>query len=247
MTLLLLAGTSEARRLAARLALEGVPALASLAGVTREPSALALPTRRGGFGGDEGFSDFLDDHRIAAVIDATHPYAARITRRTHSVCSTKGVPLLRLERPGWSPREQDRWRFVANEAEAVARIPGDAVVFLATGRQSLPAWTGLRARRVYLRVIDPPTAALPFTGDYVVGRAPFDRASEAALFRHLGVTHLVAKDSGSADARPKLDAARDLGVEVILIRRPSRPEGLTVVETTEQALAWVKMLLLRSA
>ncbi len=246
MTLLLLAGTSDARRLAAALAERSIPAIASLAGATREPVALPLPTRHGGFGGAEGFGAFLDAERISAVVDGTHPFAVRITQRTHRVCAARKLPLLRLERPGWTPGPGDRWTFVADEAEAAQLIPKDATVFLATGRQSLPAWNGLRARAVHLRVIEPPTKALPFPGSFVVARPPFDRTAEADLFQRLGVTHLVVKDSGAAEARTKLDAAGDLGIEVLVLRRPPRPDGLVVVPTIEEALAWVAELPFRS-
>lgn len=244
--ILLLAGTSDARRLAAALAERGIPAVASLAGATREPVALLLPTRHGGFGGAEGFAAFLDAERISAVVDGTHPFAARITERTHAVCAARGLPLLRLERPGWAPEGSDRWTFSADEAEAARLIPSDATVFLATGRQSLPAWAGLRARSVHLRVIDPPVEPFPFAGSFVVARPPFDRASEADLFKRLEVTHLVVKDSGAPEARTKLDAARDLGIEVIVLRRPPRPEGLASAPTVEDALAWVQALPFRS-
>jgi len=242
MTLLLLAGTSDARRLAGGLAKRSVPAIASLAGATREPEPLALPTRHGGFGSAEGFAEFLQTHGIRAVLDATHPFAARISPRTHEVCAAKGVPLLRLERAGWTPGPGDRWSFVADEAEAKALIPPEAIVFLATGRQSVPAWEGLRAKAVHLRVIDPPTGPFPFAGGLVVARPPFDREAEAALFRRLGVTHLVVKDSGAAEARPKLDAARDLAIEVLVLRRPPVPAGLSTVATVEEALAWAVAL-----
>lgn len=242
MTILLLAGTSEARRLAAALADRGLPAIASLAGATREPAPLPLPTRHGGFGGAEGFEAFLDARRISAVIDATHPFAARITARTHAICTVRALPLLRLERPGWIPGPEDRWTFVADESEARRLIPEGATVFLATGRQSLPAWEGLRAQAVHLRVIDLPGGPFPFPGGFVVARPPFDEAAEAALFRRLGVTHLAVKDSGAADARAKLDAARALGIEVLVLRRPPAPPGLRTVAMPEEALAWAVAL-----
>ncbi|TNC50450.1 cobalt-precorrin-6A reductase [Rubellimicrobium rubrum] len=246
MRLLLLAGTSEARQLAAILAAEGFPAIASLAGATRTPAPLALPTRHAGFGGMEGFEAFVVDQRIGAVIDATHPFAARITQRTHDVCVRMGVPLLRLERPAWVPRDGDRWTYLGDEAQGIERIPEAAVVFLATGRQSLSAWTGLRAGQVYLRVIDRPAEPFPLPGSFVTGRPPFDLAAETELFERLGVTHLVAKDSGSAEARPKLEAARNLGIEVLILGRPARPSSLLVVETVEQAADWARRLPFRS-
>lgn len=242
MTILLLAGTSEARRLARELAERNIPALASLAGATREPAALPLPTRHGGFGGSEGFAAFLSGEAIGAVIDATHPFASGITARTQAVCAARGLPLLRLERPGWSPAIGDRWSFVADETEARRLIPADATVFLATGRQSLPAWGGLSARSVYLRVIDPPEGPFPLPGGFVVGRPPFDGDAEAALLARLGISHLVVKDSGATEARAKLDAARDLGIEVIVLRRPAAPPGLVTVNTVEEGVAWAVAL-----
>lgn len=245
--ILLLAGTAEARRLAARLADNRIPAMASLAGATREPAPLPLPTRVGGFGGDAGFAAFLDAHPITAVIDATHPFAARVTARTFAACAARGLPLLRLERPAWTPGPGDRWTRVADEAEAIRLLPPEATVFLATGRQSLPAWAELRARRTYLRVIDPPTGPFPLPGAYVTARPPFDRAAEADLFRRLAVTHLVVKDAGGADSRPKLDAARDLGLTVLILRRPEPPPGLRIVPTVDEALAWAVALSFSSA
>jgi precorrin-6A/cobalt-precorrin-6A reductase len=245
--ILVLAGTAEARRLAALFADRDIPAIASLAGATKEPAPLPLPTRIGGFGGAEGFTAFLDANRITAVIDATHPFAARITSRTHAICTARGLPLLRLERPAWTPGPGDRWTYVADESEAAALIPPEATVFLATGRQSLPAWAGLRARATYLRVIDPPTESFPLPGAYVTARPPFDRAAETELFRRLAVTHLVVKDAGGTDSRPKLDAARDLRVEVLILRRPEPPEGLRIVRSVDEALAWAVALSFSSA
>jgi precorrin-6A/cobalt-precorrin-6A reductase len=131
---------------------------------------------------------------------------------------------------------------VADEAEARRLIPPCATVFLATGRQSLPAWNGLIARSVHLRVIDPPDEPFPFRGGFVMARPPFDQAAEAGLFAQLGISHLVVKDSGAAEARAKLDAARDLGIEVIVLRRPRGPPSLAAVTTVEQALAWAVAL-----
>lgn len=247
MTILLLAGTSEARRLAAELAASEILVMASLAGATRDPAPFPLPTRHGGFGGAEGFVAFLELHGIGGVIDATHPFAARITARTHAICAARNLPLLRLERLGWTQAPGDRWTFVADEQEARRQIPPDAAVFLATGRQSLSAWRDLDARAVHLRVIDPPTERFPFPGGFVVARPPFDLAAEAALFARLGITHLVVKDSGAAEARAKLGAARELGLEVLILRRPPAPLDLATVTTVEEALAWAVALSFQAA
>lgn len=241
MSVLLLAGTGEARRLAARIGEAGVPVLASLAGAVRAPLELDVPVRIGGFGGDEGFRRVLREAGIRAVVDATHPFAAVITARTHAICSELGLPHLRLERPPWP--EEAGWIKIGSAAEAAAHLPEGAVVFLATGRQSLSDFAGVQGCRLYLRVIDPPDGPFPHPpGAYLVGRPPFDPEGERALFRKLGVDWLVAKNSGGGENRAKLDAARELGIGVVMIRRPPRPAGMAVVETVEAAMDWVRAL-----
>jgi precorrin-6A/cobalt-precorrin-6A reductase len=237
--ILLLAGTAEARALSHALREAGLPAIASLSGATRAPAPLPLPTRRGGFGGEEGFRAFLRTAGIDAVIDATHPFAARITARTAAVCAALGLPCLRLERPGWHPGPGDRWIRIDSEEEAARHVPPGATVLLATGRQSLGRFAGLAGRRVLLRVIDPPEGPFPWPGgDFLQGRPPFDAAAEEALFRRHRIDWLVAKDSGGEGGRAKLDAARALGLPVLMLRRPPPPPGLRVVADVSAALVW---------
>jgi precorrin-6A/cobalt-precorrin-6A reductase len=240
---LVLAGTAEARELCARLA-GRVEVLASLAGAVRRPLAQGVPTRVGGFGGAEGFLRVLAEEGIGAVVDATHPFAARISARTAEVCDGAGVPCLRLERAGWQAGPGDRWTWVADEAAAAGAVPEGARVFLATGRQTAGAFAGL-AGEVWCRVIDAPEGAAPFArGGWLVGRPPFGVADEVALFRRLGIDVIVAKDSGAADAEAKLVAARELGLPVIMLRRPEvrLPAGGRV-ETVEAAVDWVERVM----
>jgi precorrin-6A/cobalt-precorrin-6A reductase len=239
--ILLLAGTGEARALARALAERGIAATASLAGAVRAPASLDLPTRIGGFGGAEGFATWLDRHGVTAVIDATHPFAARITPRTHAICAARGMPCLRLERPGWQAGPGDDWRRVPDMAAAARAVPADARAFLATGRQSLADFAGHPAV-TYLRVIDPPAVPYPGHGDWVVGRPPFGVAQEMSLFNTLQVDVVVAKDAGGTENRAKLDAARALGLPVVIVDRPPPVPGLPVVDSVAQALAWVAAL-----
>ena len=243
MRLLLLAGTGEARDIARGLAdMPGVEATASLAGATRRPEELALPTRVGGFGGEAGFRAWLGEHAIEAVLDATHPFAAAISQRTSAVCADLQVPYLQFLRPEWAPGEGDRWTVIDAEDEAAELIPPDATVFLATGRQTLECFANLQARRVICRRIDPTRDPFPFPGgEYLVSRPPFPVADEVALFRRLVIDWLVVKNSGGAASRTKLDAARELGLPVAMIRRPPQPEAERV-ETVAAALAWARGL-----
>ncbi|WP_272001635.1 cobalt-precorrin-6A reductase [Roseovarius sp. ZX-A-9] len=242
MTLLLLAGTSEAKELAQALARHGVTAIASLAGATRAPRDLALPTRHGGFGGDAGFAAYLETEKITAVVDATHPFAARITDRTARICAARGLPYCLLLRPGWHPEPGDRWTNIDREEDAAKHIAEDESVFLATGRQTLAQFANLAPRRVWCRQIDPPQEEFPFeNGQFLVGRPPFSVEDEIALFTRLGVDWLVVKNAGGAASRTKLTAARALGIPVLMLRRPAPPDAPRV-STVSQALDWVLAL-----
>lgn len=242
MTLLLLAGSGESRRLASRIAKAGIPAIASLAGSTRSPRAIDLPHRAGGFGGEAGFRAYLAREGISAILDATHPFAHRISARTARVAKDLGLPYLQLLRPPWTPGPGDNWVELAREEDAGDVIPKGATVFLATGRQTLERFGGLADRRLICRQIDPPSGPFPFpNGMFLVGRPPFSVADERTLFQDLGIDWLVVKNAGGAASRTKLDAARELGIPVAMISRPPQPDAPRV-DTEDAAMAWVKSL-----
>jgi precorrin-6A/cobalt-precorrin-6A reductase len=240
MRLLLLAGTTEARLIAGALAAARLPAIASLAGATRTPEPLALPTRIGGFGGAEGFERFLRANAITAVLDATHPFAVAISLRTAAICQAQGVPYVQFLRPSWTPDEGDCWTFLNTEADAARHIPPEARVFLAIGAQSLDRFASLAGRTVFVRVTDPPRREFPWpNGRWVVARGPFTLTQECDLFLRLAVDWLVVRNSGGSSSRVKLDAARDLGLPVAMLRRPQQPEG-PKVSTVSAAVAWAR-------
>ncbi len=240
--ILLLAGTAEARMIATDLAQAGIAAVASLAGATARAADLPLPTRVGGFGGADGFTAYLDTAGITAVLDATHPFADRITQRTAQICRNRGLPYLCLLRPQWQAGPTDDWRDIAREEYAAAYIPQQATVFLGTGRQTLARFGNLEGRRVICRQIDPPTAPFPFEGgEFLIGRPPFSVVQEMDLFAALGVDWIVVKNAGGAASRTKLKAAAELGIPVLMIRRPPPPDAPTVA-TVADALHWALSL-----
>lgn len=228
---LLLAGTAEARALAGLLAERGVDSVASLAGATRAPAAYAVPVRTGGFGGGEGLLCWLRQHRVRAVIDATHPFAARMPWNAAEACAAAGVPRLRLVRPEWAVRPG--WRVVGSAGEAASALPAGARVLLTTGREAGP-FAARTDCRFWLRSIEP--VELPPHIEPIVARPPFGLEAELALMRRLSVTHLVSKNAGGDAA--KLDAAGALGVAVVMVTRPAVPPG-PLVTTVDEALAWI--------
>ncbi|MEN9010963.1 MAG: cobalt-precorrin-6A reductase [Yoonia sp.] len=242
MTILLLAGTAEAKDIARGLADRNIPAIASLAGATRSPTSLGIETRIGGFGGAEEFRDYLHTAGISAVIDATHPYAKRITGRTVTICKEVGIPYLQVLRPAWTPQAGDDWTQIDCEEEAAEIIPKGATVFLGTGRQTLEKFSGLEGCRVICRQIDPPTAPFPFEGgEFLIGRPPFSVAREKAIFAELGIEWIVVKNAGGEASATKLIAARELGVPVLMMARPPMPAALRV-DNADDALLWASRL-----
>ncbi len=239
MTLLVLAGTSDARLL-----LEGLQnrdVIASLAGVTRSPADLPAVTRKGGFGGVSGFRDYLLAHDIKSVVDATHPFAGKMTKTATMVCKELGLAHVILQRPEWVADASDQWHFVDNVVEIAGIIPVGATVFLGTGRQTLPEFSCLEGRRLLARVIDPPKMPVlaGFKGQFIIGSPPFSIAHEVALFRDKGIEWVVVKNAGGQKSRSKLDAARELGLPVVMINRPELPDA-HVVGTVDAALSWVR-------
>ncbi|MDQ0138011.1 precorrin-6A/cobalt-precorrin-6A reductase [Neorhizobium galegae] len=240
-SILILGGTAEARALAGKLA--GDPRFTvelSLAGRTRAPAEQPVPVRVGGFGGAEGLAAYLRQKGVSILIDATHPYAARISRNAAEAAEISGIPLVALRRPAWLWQPGDRWIEVDSVADAVnalGEVPRK--VFLTLGRQELLPFEAAPRHHYLVRSVDPvdPPLSVP-NAAYLTARGPFGQADEARILQDHGIEAIVAKNSGGAASYGKIAAARDLGIEVILIRRPDLP-SVPSVETVEEMLAWL--------
>lgn len=240
MTILLLGGTAEARDLADRLVRLGVPVVSSLAGAVSSPQLPRGAVRIGGYGGTDGLAGYLRAESVTAVVDATHPFAERITANAAAACLLAGVPLLRLSRPGWGghPRAGE-WHWVAgfNDARLRAEQLGKRV-FLTTGRGTLPHFAGWTDRYVLVRLVEPPATPLPEGWELLLDRGPFSLEQERSLLRDHQVGVLVTKDSGGATAA-KLDAAAAESVPVVIVARPADPTGVPVVHSVAEAQHWL--------
>lgn len=225
--LLLLAGTAEARQIAAALR-DRFEVIASLAGATSRPSDLGVPTRTGGFGGAEGLRRHVETEGTDLLIDATHPFAAQMKANA----AAQAIPRLHVIRPPWSAAPDEAWTVVPDLEAAARALPADARAFLALGGRHLDAFRGHPAAMV-VRSIDAPTGD-DFT--FVRG-APGSVAEETALLRGRRISHLVCRNSGGTAGRAKLDAARALGLTAIVVGRPAPPPG-EIVETAEAAVRW---------
>jgi len=239
MKVLLLGGTGEARELAQTLVATGVEVVSSLAGRTTDARLPVGEIRQGGFGGAAGLVSWLRENSVDAVVDATHPFAATMTEHAVAASREIAVPLLVLRRPGWTPGPGDRWHWVdtaAAAAELLASLGSRA--FLTIGRQGLDAFEHSGVWML-ARCVDPPEPR-PSWCTLILARGPYDVDGELTLMREHRIDVVVTKDSGGPQTAAKLTAARQLGVPVAVIRRPSLPGGVDVTESVDQAVEWVR-------
>ncbi|HMR12771.1 MAG TPA: cobalt-precorrin-6A reductase [Arachnia sp.] len=237
--ILVLGGTTEGRELCADLDQRGVANLQSLAGRTADP-LLSESVRVGGFGGAEGLRRFLAENGVTAVVDATHPFAAGITRNAAEACAALGVRLIRVDRPGWAAHPQaSRWVWVDDHEAAASAVValGSGRVLLTVGRQhTLDYSPALDGHFVLARAAEPPSGALPMSWRLELARGPFPLDGERRLFAEHRIDRLVTKDSGGEATSAKLTAADEAGAVVVMIRRPAPPDGVELVPDAAGAL-----------
>ncbi|MEZ5812650.1 MAG: cobalt-precorrin-6A reductase [Rhizobiaceae bacterium] len=235
---LILGGTTEARLLAERLAQDSrFEVTVSLAGRTANPVAHAVPVRSGGFGGASGLADHLRRNRVAMLVDATHPFAAIMSRNAEAAAKTAGTDLMVLRRPPWRPQADDRWTMHRDIAEAVSGLGASPRrVFVTLGRTDLTALFAAPQHRYLVRSVDPVEPRLDLASiDYILDRGPFDVAGEMALLAKWRIEAIVSKNSGGEASRAKLIAARRLGIAVEMVERPA-PGQVPALPTVEAAI-----------
>ncbi|MET0363520.1 MAG: cobalt-precorrin-6A reductase [Sphingobium sp.] len=223
--ILILGGTTEASALARTLAERGLPATLSYAGRTERPRPQPVRVRIGGFGGVAGLARYIRGEGITHIVDATHPFAAQMSANAVAAAQETGIPLIALTRPAWTAQPGDRWESVADIPAAVAALAGPARrILLALGRMHVDAFAAQPQHQYLLRFVDAPVEppALPHH-HLVVDRGPFTAADDERLLRDHAINLIVAKNAGGTGAVAKLDAARALGLPVLIIDRPALP------------------------
>lgn len=233
---LILGGTAEARALA-DFALQELPVkiTSSLAGVTSNPNLPDGDIRQGGFGGTSGLADYLKSAAIDLVVDATHPFAAKISDNARAACNALDIPLIALQRPAWQPSEKDNWRQAANTQEAAKLIAPNARALLTIGKRGLEPFIVRDDVTWLIRTIEPLNQQLPANVQNIIARPPFGIADEKSLFAQNGIDTIVTKNSGGEATAAKLQVARETGLQVIMIDRPANDHPPDV-STIEQAL-----------
>jgi precorrin-6A/cobalt-precorrin-6A reductase len=238
--LLILGGTTEATALGNAVQAAELQALMSLAGRVERPARQPIPRRIGGFGGVSGLVDYLRTEQITHVIDATHPFAAQMSRNAIAACTEADVPLVAFTRPPWVKQAKDCWQQVSDIAAAVAALDRPVCrVMLAVGRMHLKAFAPNLQHFYLLRLVDTPETPPVFPNQHVlVSRGPFTAAADQALMEEFAIDVVVSKNSGGAGAYAKIAAARVLSLPVVMIDRPALPVRAEVFSVGD-ALDWV--------
>ncbi|MHB1699402.1 MAG: cobalt-precorrin-6A reductase [Acidobacteriaceae bacterium] len=227
---LILGGTTEASELATHLAARSdVTVISSLAGRVSQPRLPVGMVRLGGFGGVAGLISYLVDENIGVVVDATHPYASKISGNAELACNALSLPLIALERPAWEPNEHDCWCAVPDAQAAASMVNHQRNrVFLSIGRQELGAFSDCEDAWFLVRAIDAPSETLPAKSKLILKRGPFHLNDELRMLRSESISIIVSKNSGGTATYPKIEAARTLGIPVVMIDRPRKHHVPTV-------------------
>jgi precorrin-6A/cobalt-precorrin-6A reductase len=238
---LILGGTGDAVKLAAKISKDpNFEVVTSLAGQTHQPAPLLGNTRIGGFGGAAGLATYLREQQIAALIDATHPFAAQMSWNAAIAAQETHTPHLMVYRPGWQKSADDRWIEVETIDAAAAQLPNFARrVFLTTGRQRLAPFAALTNIWFLMRSIDPPDPGIPLPqGIVLLERGPFSLEHERQLLQTYQIDAIVSKNSGGDATYAKVLAARELEIPVVMVQRPGMPER-EMVSGIDEALDWL--------
>ena len=221
--ILLLGGTADARIIADRLAeTPNLIAEMSLAGVLSKPPKMALPLRIGGFGGIDGLVQYIHDHGITLLIDATHPYAAQMSHHAVMACQKTGIRRLTLWRPPWEAEKEDDWHGFDGWPELINAVPKGARVFMAAGQDGMKALPLTPEFSVVARALAKPED-LPDYVEMIKDLPGKTEDAEADLFQQHQISHIICKNSGGTSSQAKLLAARTLRLPVLMINRPSAP------------------------
>lgn len=233
MRILILAGTAESRDLARKLVARRHEVTSSLAGRTGEPVMPEGRVRMGEFGSAKALADYIKDEGIELLIDATHAYAGAISAEAVDAAKATGIKLFRLVRPVWPPIKGAIINHFPNISSAIKAVPARKKALVTTGQRELEAIAERSDADFIVRLIDPPKTPLPENAVMLLARPPYTLKSEMNLMGQNGITHLITKNSGSAETYAKLEAAASLGVTILMIDRPTLPEAQSVFSVEE--------------
>ena len=228
MKILIFGGTGEARELANNLVALGHQVTTTLAGRTTNPVLPNGQVRHGGFGGARQLTEFIEQNGFDRVVDATHPYAQKMSNQVVLAMKPVSAPLLRLIRAEWQKPDGAIWVNVPDANMAMQQLPDICVPFLSLGHKEIGGISNWPNNKCVVRLIEPPVAPLHQNVDLILARPPYTLEDELALMRMHKITHLLTKNSGGSQTRAKIDAAALLNIKTFVVARPTLAEAREV-------------------
>jgi len=219
MSLLLLGGTADARRLATKLHQQHIDVIYSVAGLVRQP-AVECRIVSGGFSQFGGLSRYIKEQRITAILDATHPYAATMSQTAREEAASHNIPCWQLSRLPWQAEKGDDWVEFNDWLTMLPELIKKQTIFISAGQVKACYLDQLLNHRVILRTAVQPTVELPNNVEWIKAIGPFKFNEEYRLLKQYKVDVMVSKNSGGEAVIAKIHAARELHVPVFMLARP---------------------------
>ncbi len=220
MNLLILGGTSDAIRLC-KLLLAQHNIIYSVKGITQAPK-LDCKIRMGGFGGVEGLVDFLAKNKIDCLLDATHPYAIKISKNAIFAANYCALPCYHYLRPAWQQQANDAWILFDSMADLSLYLQKKANqklrLLFTIGQLSKDFINKKSPQHDYIvrSVVDNKIQNVT----KIISKGSFSLEQERELFENYQIDALVSKNSGGHNVDAKIQIAREMRLPVYLLKRP---------------------------
>ena len=230
MRVLVLGGINEAVTLARDLHQCDVRLIYSIAGLVRQPD-LNCTVVSGGFSKIGGLERYLETEKITLVLDVTHPYASKMSEQAVAACVSSGIPCWRYLRPAWVQQEGDNWHVFESWGRLNLALIDHKAVFFTAGRldqafvDDLYEWTRDTVQKQWVRSINKPKFEIPPSMSWIEDIGPYELEGERALMSKYKIDSVISKNSGGNHAIAKLEAARERGIPVYMLKRPRLPEA----------------------
>ncbi len=249
--ILVLAGTKDGRELITLLSAAGYQVMASVfSEYGRELITQTNVLIQAGPLDTDGLKELIAKHKIALVVDASHPYAVNVSHNAMQACHSAGIPYLRYERKMAILPAYEKLHIVHDYTAAaeVAATLGK-IIFLTTGSRHLKTFKSaacLRDHRLIARILPEPSVIaecsdLGFTPqDIVALQGPFSHELNMALFKEYGAEVIVTKNSGQVGGSDtKISAAMALDLSLVIIDRPPI-QYCQIVDNMTDVLQFIK-------
>lgn len=221
MKILVVGGTADGRYLASELDALGVDVIYSIAGIVRK-ATLPCAVVSGGFSQFGGLEKFVLDNDITHLVDATHPFAQKMSNKIAQVSNILLLPAIRFHRKAWQKTAQDNWIEVTQWPELIEKLAHHQSLFITAGQvtQTVLDQLAAQAQHLLLRTAMPVKITLPNNVTWIKAIGPFELEHEKQLIAQYKIDAIISKNSGGESTYAKIQAAAEVGIPVYQFKRP---------------------------